>query len=149
MGDGLLSPDRTIARTRVRNEKLVVSKWANVGGRHTRWRIPRCRPAGSARVSRWASSSSIPAAPATSGPSPSPAGNRLAAVAFVASLLFGLVVAPLTLPLSFVAHRQAVDAGQGASGLAKASMVISGIYLVLGAVVMALYVYRTHIGAGR
>lgn len=95
------------------------------------------------------SSSSIPAAPATSGPSPSPAGNRLAAVAFVASLLFGLVVAPLTLPLSFVAHRQAVDAGQGASGLAKASMVISGIYLVLGAVVMALYVYRTHIGAGR
>ncbi|MGE2716267.1 hypothetical protein ACQI4L_19610 [Mycolicibacterium litorale] len=88
-------------------------------------------------------------APAAAGPSPAPAVSRLAVVTFTASLALGLVVAPLTLPLSFVAHRQVVDTGRSGGGLAKASMAISGIYLVVGVVVMGLYVYRVHLSAGQ
>lgn len=90
----------------------------------------------------------VPGAPVAADSEPAAGVNRLAVVTFVATLALGLVVAPLTLPLAFVAHRRVAETGHGGAGLAKASMVISGIYLAVGVVVMALYVYRAHTGTG-
>lgn len=95
--------------------------------------------------SAWAPSAALtaPALP------PAPPLNRLAAATFVAALAFGLVVALMTLPLSYVAHRQIETSGQTGMGLARAAMVISGVYLVIGIVVAGLYLYLPDPGAVR
>lgn len=72
---------------------------------------------------------------------PAPPLNRLAVATFVTTLVFGLAAALFTLPLSYVAHRQIETLGQSGSGLARAAMVISGLYLVIGLVVVGLYLY--------
>ncbi|KUI25569.1 hypothetical protein AU196_22390 [Mycobacterium sp. IS-1742] len=72
---------------------------------------------------------------------PDPPLNRLAVATFVTALVFGLAAALITLPLSYVAHRQIETSGQGGAGLARAAMVISGLYLVIGLVVVGLYLY--------
>ncbi|OBF48765.1 DUF4190 domain-containing protein [Mycolicibacterium monacense] len=81
--------------------------------------------------------------------SPAPPLNRLAVATFVTTLVFGLATALFTLPLSYVAHRQIETSGQGGSGLARAAMVISGVYVVVGAVVVGLYLYLPEPGAVR
>ncbi|MGV0715834.1 hypothetical protein ABQE93_10550 [Mycolicibacterium sp. XJ662] len=75
--------------------------------------------------------------------------NRLAAVTFGAALLFGLVVAPVTLPLSYLAQRQIQASGDSGASLARAAMLISAVYLVIGAVVIGLYVFVAGADAAR
>lgn len=82
-----------------------------------------------------------PAPPAAPAPPLARRLNRLAAATFGAALFFGLVVAPFTLPLSYLAQRQVQASGQDGAGLAKAAMLISALYLVIGAVVIVLYIY--------
>ncbi len=67
--------------------------------------------------------------------------NRLAAASFVAALFLGLVIAPLTLPLSYVAQRQIRTSGESGASLARAATIISAVYLVIGLVVVGLYVH--------
>lgn len=67
--------------------------------------------------------------------------NRLAAASFAAALFLGLVIAPLTLPLSYVAQRQIRVSGESGASLARAATVISAVYLVVGLVVVGLYVH--------
>ncbi|KUI39021.1 DUF4190 domain-containing protein [Mycobacterium sp. GA-2829] len=81
--------------------------------------------------------------------SPAPPLNRLAVATFVTTLVFGLVAALFTLPLSYVAHRQIEASGESGSGLARAAMVISGLYLLIGFVVVGLYLYLPVQGAVR
>lgn len=81
--------------------------------------------------------------------SPGPPLNRLAVATFVMTLVFGLPAALFTLPLSYVAHRQIETSGQSGSGLARAAMVISGVYVVIGVVVAGLYLYLPNPGAVR
>lgn len=79
-----------------------------------------------------------------SGPVRPPVGprlNRLASGTFVAALFLGIVVAPLTLLLAFVAQRQIARSGEGGAALARAAAIISGVYLFLLAVVLGLYLY--------
>jgi len=87
------------------------------------------------------SSLASPVVPSAPAPPPGPDLNKLAVVTFVATLLLGLVVAPLTLPLSYLADRQIQASGQSGAGLARASMIISSVYLMIGAVVIGLYIY--------
>ena len=72
--------------------------------------------------------------------------NRLAAVSFVAALFLGLVVAPLTLPLSCLAKRQIRLSGEGGASLALAATLISVVYLVIGLVVVGLYAHLSAAG---
>jgi hypothetical protein len=65
----------------------------------------------------------------------------LAVTAFVLVLLFGPFVAPLTLPMSYVADRRIGQSGESGAGLAKAATLISYGYLVLGVVVLVLYLF--------
>lgn len=67
--------------------------------------------------------------------------NKLAVGTFVAALFLGLVVAPFTLPLALVAQRQIQDSGESGAGLARAAVIISGVYLIFGVVVLGLYFY--------
>lgn len=77
---------------------------------------------------------------------PTPPLNRLAVATFGITLVFGLAVALFTLPLSYLACRQIETTGQSGSGLARAAMAISGVYLVIGMVVIGLYFYLPHAG---
>ncbi len=81
--------------------------------------------------------------------SPAPPLNRLAVATFVTTLVFGLPAALFTLPLSYIAHRQIETSGQSGSGLARAAMVISGVYVVIGVVVVGLYLYLPEPGMVR
>lgn len=69
--------------------------------------------------------------------------NRLAAGCFATALFLGLLVAPVTLPLSRLAQRRIAETGEAGAGLARAAGFISAVYLVIGVVVVGLYVYRT------
>lgn len=76
--------------------------------------------------------------------------NPLATVSFAAALVLGLVAAPVTLALSYVAQRQIRTSGHSGAALAKAAMFISVVYLVIGIVVIGLHFYLTGgLGAGR
>lgn len=79
-------------------------------------------------------SATSPAAPARVNP--------VAVTSFVAVLILGLVVAPITLPLALAAQHQIRRSGAGGGRLASAAVIISGLYLVVGAVVIGLYFYR-------
>ncbi len=88
-------------------------------------------------------------APATRSAPASEGANRLAVSAFVTVLVLGIFVAPITFPVSFVAERQIRRSGQKGAGLATAAKIISGIYLLMGLVVLGLWLYvRTGDPAG-
>ena len=75
-----------------------------------------------------------------------PPVNKLAVSTFVATVVMGLLVAPFTFPLSYLAYRQTRSSGQPGAALARASMIISGVYLVLGIVVITLYLFPPGVG---
>ncbi len=83
-------------------------------------------------------SHSLPAA--ASGPVAAPL-DKLAAVTFIAALLLGPLATALTLPLSCVAIRRIGDSQKSGAWLARAALMISGVYLVLGVAVAGLYWY--------
>lgn len=74
-------------------------------------------------------------------PSANPGVDHVAAAAFVLVVLFGPFVAPLTLPMSYVAGRRIGKSGQSGAGLAKAAKAISYVYLALAVVVLGLYLF--------
>lgn len=67
--------------------------------------------------------------------------NKVALTAFVAVLVLGMFVAPVTFAASFVAERQICRSGQKGAGLATAAKVISAIYLLMGLVALGLWLY--------
>lgn len=89
------------------------------------------------------------ASPTARAPAPDRRLNRLAAVTLGAALFLGLVVAPLTLPLSYLAQRQIRASGHAGSNVARAAMLISAAYLFVGVVVVGLYLYLTGLSGAR
>jgi hypothetical protein len=64
--------------------------------------------------------------------------NPLAVAAFTIAMFVG-VLAPVTGVMGLAAQAQIRSSGQAGAGLARAAVIISGVYLVLGLVVAALY----------
>ncbi|MEW5808616.1 MAG: DUF4190 domain-containing protein [Actinomycetota bacterium] len=74
--------------------------------------------------------------------------NGAAFVAFVVTLLLGPFVAPVTIPLAVMAHRQILRSGQAGAGLAKATVFVGVAYLAVGAVAVLLMFWPAGAGAG-
>ncbi|MDH6246229.1 hypothetical protein M2432_003886 [Mycobacterium sp. OTB74] len=75
-------------------------------------------------------------------PAPSAqSSNLMASVAFALAVFCGLFAVPLTIPLAVVARGQARRGGDRNGGAADAALAVSLIYLVVGVVVLALYVF--------
>jgi hypothetical protein len=79
-------------------------------------------------------------APVLDGAAAPPGGNvnSLAAAAFALVLLLGPFVVPLTIPMSLFARSQISRTGEGGTGLVKAVLALSCIYLAAGVVVLTL-----------
>jgi hypothetical protein len=73
-------------------------------------------------------------------PSAGSALNPMAVTAFVLALFVG-ILAPVTMVMAYAAKTQMRRSGQSGGSLAKAAIIISGVYLVAGAVVATLYVF--------
>jgi hypothetical protein len=83
----------------------------------------------------------IPAATPSPGPPSSPAQaktNPLAVAAFVLVLLLGPFVVPATIPMAMAARNRSRRSAGGGMGLANTALILSGIYAVLGVVVLVL-----------
>jgi hypothetical protein len=67
--------------------------------------------------------------------------NLMASVSFALAVFCGLFAVPLTIPLAIVARGQIKRRGGGNGGFADAALIVSLIYLAIGAVVLVLYVF--------
>lgn len=67
--------------------------------------------------------------------------NLMASVSFALAVFCGLFAVPLTIPLAIVARGQLKRRGGGTGGFADAALIVSLIYLAVGAVVLVLYVF--------
>jgi hypothetical protein len=84
------------------------------------------------------SSPSIGPSPAAPAPATSSTMSPLAVCAFVLVLLLGPFVVPATIPMAAAARGQSRRSAGGGLGLANAALILSGIYAVLGVVVLIL-----------
>ncbi|GAA2405738.1 hypothetical protein GCM10009856_13160 [Mycolicibacterium llatzerense] len=67
--------------------------------------------------------------------------NLMASVSFALAVFCGLFAVPLTIPLAVVARGQIKRRGGGTGGFADVALIVSLIYLAVGAVVLVLYLF--------
>ena len=67
--------------------------------------------------------------------------NKLAVLSFALVVVLGPFAVPVAAPIAMSARRQSLSLGQAGAGLAKSALFISGAYLALTVVVIALRLF--------